>query len=150
MGFRCAMAVDALRTLQASDKRGEVVEIAGATVINDCYNSNPKALNAMVNALAKMPARRHIVVAGEMLELGSDGRTTASRMRTTLWRAEADFLLGVRGLAKTMVEAASGSGVRSEFVATAEDAGEWLARNVRDWGRGFAEGVARSEVGAGH
>jgi UDP-N-acetylmuramoyl-tripeptide--D-alanyl-D-alanine ligase len=31
-----------------------------------------------------------------------------------------------------MVEAAKQSGVRAEFVATPEEAGQWLAREVRD------------------
>jgi len=31
-----------------------------------------------------------------------------------------------------MVKAASGAGMRSEFVATPEEAGEWLAREARD------------------
>ncbi len=123
-------AVDALKTLQASDKRGQVVEIAGATVINDCYNSNPKALNAMVNALAKMPAERHIVVAGEMLELGSDGERLHRECGQHL-AGRAEILIGVRGFAKTMVEAARDAGVQAEFVASAEEAGRWLAKNVR-------------------
>ena len=63
-------AVAALGTLVPADKRGQVVRVGNITVINDCYNSNPKALAAMVDALATMPARRRIVVAGEMLELG--------------------------------------------------------------------------------
>ena len=46
---------------------------AGATIINDCYNSNPKALDSMVRSLAQIPAQRRIVVAGEMLELGPAG-----------------------------------------------------------------------------
>ena len=65
----CAAAVG---EMQASDKRGEIVEWRGATLINDCYNSNPRALDAMVDALMAMPAERHIVVAGEMLELGPE------------------------------------------------------------------------------
>ena len=63
----------ALATLAPADKRGQVVHIGNITVINDCYNSNPKALDAMVDALAAMPAKRRIVVAGEMLELGPQG-----------------------------------------------------------------------------
>src|SRR5262249_15659492 len=59
-----------LSSLRPSDKRGEVVAIGGVRVINDCYNSNPKALDAMVDVLASMAGRRRIVVAGEMLELG--------------------------------------------------------------------------------
>ena len=123
-------AVESLKTLQPAEKRGQVVEIAGATVINDCYNSNPKALNAMVDALAKMPAQRRIVVAGEMLELGGEGeklhRDSGKHMA-----GSADVLIGVRGLARAMVEGAKSVGVEAEFVTSSEEAGDWLAKNVR-------------------
>ena len=72
-GFLPSDAVAALASISAADKRGQVVQIGNITVINDCYNSNPKALDAMVDALASMPAKRRIVVAGEMLELGPAG-----------------------------------------------------------------------------
>ena len=69
-GVPLQTAAESLATLSAGDKRGEILHIGGATVINDCYNSNPKALDSMVRSLAEIPARRRIVVAGEMLELG--------------------------------------------------------------------------------
>jgi UDP-N-acetylmuramoyl-tripeptide--D-alanyl-D-alanine ligase len=43
-----------------------------------------------------------------------------------------DFLLGVRGLAKPMVEAAREAGLQAEFVETPEEAGDWLARETRE------------------
>jgi UDP-N-acetylmuramoyl-tripeptide--D-alanyl-D-alanine ligase len=43
-----------------------------------------------------------------------------------------DVLLGVRGLAQAMVGSASQAGSRAEFVATSEEAGDWLARETRD------------------
>jgi UDP-N-acetylmuramoyl-tripeptide--D-alanyl-D-alanine ligase len=43
-----------------------------------------------------------------------------------------DVLLGVRGLAEPMVKAAREAGLQSEFVATPEEAGEWLARETQD------------------
>ena len=43
-----------------------------------------------------------------------------------------DILVGVRGLAQPMVEAASHAGIRAEFVATPEEAGEWLVRETRE------------------
>ena len=72
-GVPLQVAAESLSTLSAGDKRGEILHINGATVINDCYNSNPKALDSMVRSLAKIPAQRRIVVAGEMLELGPAG-----------------------------------------------------------------------------
>ncbi len=122
----------ALASLTPADKRGQVVELGNIKVINDCYNSNPKALEAMVDALATMPAKRRIVVAGEMLELGPTGEQMHRSAGQHIADKKIDVLIGVRGLAKWMVEAAQGAGMRAEFVATPEEAGEWLARESRD------------------
>ncbi|PYX75261.1 MAG: UDP-N-acetylmuramoyl-tripeptide--D-alanyl-D-alanine ligase [Acidobacteria bacterium] len=130
-GLTPSEAVEALRTLAPADRRGQVVQLGNITVINDCYNSNPKALNAMVDVLAAIPAKRHIVVAGEMLELGSSGEELHRRAGRHMAEKKIDVLLGVRGLAQPMVEAARQAGIRAEFVPTPETAGEWLAQETR-------------------
>jgi len=122
----------ALPSLQPADKRGQVVQLGNITVLYDCYNSSPKALMAAVDTLADMPARRRIVVAGEMLELGATGEQLHRECGNYVSEKKPDFLLGVRGLAKAMVEAASDAGMKAEFVATPEEAGEWLARETRE------------------
>ena len=131
-GLSPAEATRALATLAPADKRGAVVQLGNITVINDCYNSNPTALDAMVDTLAAMPAKRRIVVAGEMLELGPSGEELHRRSGRHMARRGIDILVGVRGLAKPMVDAASSAGMRAEFVATPEEAGEWLARETRE------------------
>jgi UDP-N-acetylmuramoyl-tripeptide--D-alanyl-D-alanine ligase len=122
----------ALPSLQPADKRGQVVQLGNITVLYDCYNSSPKALMAAVETLAAMPARRRIVVAGEMLELGPTGEQLHRECGIYMAGSKVDYLLGVRGLAKPMVEAASYAGLAAEFVSTPEEAGEWLARETRD------------------
>jgi len=122
----------AMAKLSPADKRGQVVRIGNITVINDCYNSNPKALAAMVDALAEMPAKRRIVVAGEMLELGPQGEEMHRESGRDIARKGIDLLIGVRGLAQEMVDSAKQAGMTAEFVATPEEAGEWLAGQVRD------------------
>ncbi|HTS36149.1 MAG TPA: UDP-N-acetylmuramoyl-tripeptide--D-alanyl-D-alanine ligase [Candidatus Solibacter sp.] len=129
-GLTLAEAAGALATLAPADKRGQVLQVGNITVINDCYNSNPKALNAMVDALAAMKATRRIVVAGEMLELGPAGEEMHRAAGQHVAEKKIDVLIGVRGLAKAMVAGANGT--RAEFVATPEEAGEWLARETRD------------------
>ncbi|HZQ22879.1 MAG TPA: UDP-N-acetylmuramoyl-tripeptide--D-alanyl-D-alanine ligase [Terriglobales bacterium] len=131
-GLTPSETAKALSTLAAADKRGQVLQLGNITVINDCYNSNPKALDAMVDALASMPGKRRIVVAGEMLELGESGEQLHRDCGRHLAGMKIDALIGVRGLAKFMVEAASEAGVKAEFIATPEKAGEWLARETRD------------------
>jgi UDP-N-acetylmuramoyl-tripeptide--D-alanyl-D-alanine ligase len=131
-GMKPAESVSALATLAPADKRGQVLQLGNITVVNDCYNSNPKALNAMVDALAAMKAGRRIVVAGEMLELGPAGEQMHREAGRHIADKKIDVLIGVRGLAQAMVEGAKQSGTRAEFVATPEEAGEWLARETRD------------------
>jgi UDP-N-acetylmuramoyl-tripeptide--D-alanyl-D-alanine ligase len=131
-GLSLADAVGALATLTPADKRGAVVQVGNITVINDCYNSNPTALDAMVDTLAAMPAKRRIVVAGEMLELGPMGEELHRRSGEHIAKKGIDILVGVRGLAQPMVEAAGHAGIRAEFVSTPEEAGEWLVRETRE------------------
>jgi UDP-N-acetylmuramoyl-tripeptide--D-alanyl-D-alanine ligase len=131
-GVALAQSSAALARLSPADKRGQVVRIGNITVINDCYNSNPKALAAMVDALAEMPAKRRIVVAGEMLELGPKGEDMHRNAGEYIATKKIDVLIGVRGLAQAMVESAKQAGMATEFFVTPEEAGEWLARETRD------------------
>jgi UDP-N-acetylmuramoyl-tripeptide--D-alanyl-D-alanine ligase len=131
-GLKLGEAIAALATLAPAEKRGQVLKVDNITLIDDCYNSNPKALEAMVEALSRMPARRRIVVAGEMLELGPAGEEMHAQAGRYLAEKNVDLLLGVRGLAQAMVNAATQAGTRAEFVASPEEAGEWLAREARD------------------
>jgi UDP-N-acetylmuramoyl-tripeptide--D-alanyl-D-alanine ligase len=133
-GMSLAECAAALGELRAGDKRGEVSEWRGATVINDSYNSNPRALDAMVDALLAMPVAnegRHIVVAGEMLELGTEGEALHRACGQRMAARGVDVVVGVRGLAKGLVEDAAQGGANALFVATPEDAGVWLKANLR-------------------
>src|SRR5260370_14008524 len=109
---------------------------------------------AAVDTLAAMPARRRIVVAGEMLELG----TTGERLHRECGRyiagnpaggqagSKLDFLLGVRGLAKPMVEAAGEAGMEAGFVATPAEAGGWLAPRTPAGDCGFVSRAGRVQL----
>ena len=131
-GITLAQAVHALATLHPADKRGQVVRIGNSTVINDCYNSNPKALVAMVDALATMPAKRRIVVAGEMLELGPQAEQMHRDSGRHMAEQGIDVVIGVRGLAEHIVNAARAAGIPAEFVSSPEEAGEWLATETHE------------------
>ena len=131
-GFSLSDAVRALGNLEAGERRGQVVRINNIRVINDCYNSNPKALAAMVDVLAEMPAKRRIVVAGEMLELGPQGQEMHRESGRHVASKRIDILIGVRGLAESMVNSAKRAGMAAIFMATPEEAGQWLASELRD------------------
>jgi UDP-N-acetylmuramoyl-tripeptide--D-alanyl-D-alanine ligase len=134
-GISLAECTAALGQLRAGDRRGELVEWRGAKIINDSYNSNPRALDAMVDALLATPtvgAGRHIVVAGEMLELGAEGEALHQACGQRMADRGVDVVVGVRGMAAALVQGALQGGVDALFVTTPEQAGAWLRENLRD------------------
>jgi UDP-N-acetylmuramoyl-tripeptide--D-alanyl-D-alanine ligase len=124
----CAAAVS---ELLPSDKRGEVLSWRGVTIVNDSYNSNPRALDAMVDALMAMPGQRHIVIAGEMLELGPEGPALHEACGRRMAERGVTTVVGVRGAAAGLVAGVQGGGGSASFVATPEEAGKWMRSNLQ-------------------
>jgi UDP-N-acetylmuramoyl-tripeptide--D-alanyl-D-alanine ligase len=124
-------AVAALASLTAGDKRGQVIEIDGATILNDSYNSNPEALRSMIRTLAARPAQRRILVAGEMLELGEYASAMHAACGLTAAEAGLDLVAGVQGNGVHLAAAACAGGVAALFLPNAEAAGGWLRQIMR-------------------
>jgi UDP-N-acetylmuramoyl-tripeptide--D-alanyl-D-alanine ligase len=85
----------------------------------------------MIRTLAARPARRRILVAGEMLELGDHGPELHAACGRAAAEAGIDIVVGVRGNAERLAAAACVAGVASLFLPDAETAGRWLANNLR-------------------
>ena len=116
-----------------SRMRGEVLRLGnGVTVVDDSYNSNPQALREAVNAIARSTGfSRRIVVAGEMLELGDQSAELHRLAGREMAQADIDFVVGVRGFARELVEAAQKAGIDALFCETTEEA----SRVVIEWAR---------------
>jgi UDP-N-acetylmuramoyl-tripeptide--D-alanyl-D-alanine ligase len=120
----------ALSETGASPMRGEVLKLGGGmTVVDDSYNSNPQALVEAVRTVsAARGFRRRIVVAGEMLELGAQAEQMHRECGAKIAALGVDLLIGVRGLAKDLVEGAQASGAitaaQAIFCETTEEAAE--------------------------
>lgn len=140
-GMSVENIADSLTTVAAPPQRGEILRFAnGFTVINDSYNSNPAALLSMVQTLVDgaSNAKRKIVVAGEMLELGEDAHTIHRQTGETIAAMGIDMLVGVRGLAEDLVRGAETQGgpddraLVTHFVDDSVVAGELLAEEARE------------------
>jgi UDP-N-acetylmuramoyl-tripeptide--D-alanyl-D-alanine ligase len=132
MGVDILDAMSVLESMRPTEKRGNMLAWHGAEIVNDTYNSNPSALVSMIEALSKTEAKRRILVAGEMLELGPEGAKLHIECGWAAAKAGLDVVIGVRGLAMEMVAAATAGGIVAEFVETPELAGEWLRQNLRE------------------
>jgi UDP-N-acetylmuramoyl-tripeptide--D-alanyl-D-alanine ligase len=129
-GVDRAKAAVELAQLTAGDKRGEVVELAGAIILNDSYNSNPEALQSMILTLAARSGKRRILVAGEMLELGEHAPALHAACGKFAAEANIDLVVGVRGNAEHLAAEACRNGTAALFLPDAEAAGHWLVQNL--------------------
>lgn len=122
-------AQQALATFQPLAQRSEILTLShGVVLINDCYNSSPLAMEKMLETLANWPdARRRLVVAGEMLELGVTSPELHRAVGRKCQEASVDWLVAVQGDAQFLVEGAREAGLppkRARFFATPEEAAE--------------------------
>lgn len=140
-GIGAAEAQRVFPTLVPADKRGEVVRYdQGFSVINDCYNSSPEALNSMTQLLAATPGyQRRILAAGEMLELGPSSaelHRECGRRAAQLDKKDGkiDWIFGVQGHAADFLQAAVEAGhpeSRSEFFDNSQEAAKFIAQFVQ-------------------
>lgn len=107
-GLAAGTMVNALATFRNLARRSEIFTLPGnVTILNDCYNSNPQAMERMLEALAGWTgARRRIVVAGEMLELGPTSPEWHRKIGRTLAKCCVDSLVAVQGDARFIREGA--------------------------------------------
>ena len=138
----------ALEQLTPPDKRGQTLEIRGATLINDSYNSNPQALRAMVDTLLTLPAKRTIVVAGEMLELGPAGPRLHRECGELMGKHGINVVVGVRGEAASIVEGAKVRRRGSDLCSHAGRSGRVAAGKFAYRRCCVVEGLARRAAGA--
>lgn len=119
---------DAVREFTAGKMRGERLERDGVVIWNDCYNSNPEAAQSMIDVLHETPAARRIAILGEMLELGRASDDLHRQVGRYAAEHGVDYLIGVRGHARAMVEAAAGM-VNAQFFDDPAEAGA-VARSL--------------------
>ena len=116
--------------------RGNVVKFReGFALIDDCYNSSPKALTEMIRTLSKLPGfERRILVAGEMLELGDESSKLHAACGKDAAKAGIDLIVGVGGHAEALIEGAREAGMDASglhFVRDAVEAGDLLIQTLR-------------------
>jgi len=112
-GITSDRLTDRVRHIQPGKMRGERLHHLGILVFNDCYNSNPDAARAMLAVLRDTPARRRIAVLGEMLELGRWAEPLHRDVGNYAAECGIDVLVGLRGAACYMLDAAKQSGLQA-------------------------------------
>jgi UDP-N-acetylmuramoyl-tripeptide--D-alanyl-D-alanine ligase len=131
-GVGAAEAKEVLPKLRPGSMRGEILRFAaGFTLINDCYNSNPLALERMIDLLAATPGyHRRVLVAGAWREIGPTSAELHRKAgKYAAEKSAIDWILGVEGDARELVQGAIEAGHpadQTRFFDSSEAAADFL------------------------
>ena len=127
-----------LAAANPASRRGEVWRLrSGVTLVDDSYNSNPRALQRTLEAVAaERRCARRVAVLGEMLELGDDAVALHEACGRAAARAGLATLITVGGApAMAMANAAVGAGMPAfavRHVATSAEAADAVLPMLRE------------------
>lgn len=84
----------ALESIQPSEHRMQpVLGPNGSIILDDTYNSSPTALESAIETLLEIPARRKILVLGEMRELGEYSEQLHRKIGQRIYKEKLDLVL---------------------------------------------------------
>ena len=118
VGIHFGIPVEAMAevaaTLRPASHRGEILALAGGlTVLDDAYNSNPRALQAVLRVVAADTSHsRRIALLGEMLELGESSTALHEECGRSAAAAGLSYFAAVGGEpARALADAAVAAGM---------------------------------------
>ncbi|HOI44178.1 MAG TPA: cyanophycin synthetase, partial [Candidatus Aminicenantes bacterium] len=92
--------------------RGVLIELPGdIKILDDSYNSNPRALASALRSYSALPARRKVAVLADMLELGPEEKKYHLEAGECAARSGWDILVTIGRLAEDMARGARSAGM---------------------------------------
>ena len=120
LGINLKYAALALADFQPASMRLEMIETGKYKILSDCYNANPQSMQAALEVLKNIPAKRKVAILGDMKELGeisSDRHWQTGRLAAET----AGLVLAAGPLAADIYQAAKEKGVEARYFEETSD-----------------------------
>jgi UDP-N-acetylmuramoyl-tripeptide--D-alanyl-D-alanine ligase len=123
----------ALGSVRPAAMRGVLHHLRGdIELLDDSYNSNPAAMQRVIEMLAEAPpGRRRVLVSGDMLELGPYGKRAHTRLGERVVEAGIELFVAVGPLHEGAAAAAGGGPTEVHHFADSDSAATFVASAVR-------------------
>ncbi len=132
LGTPLDRAAESLRSLRPLPGRGARVALGcGAEAVDETYNASPRALRAVIGEFVRQPARRRLLVAGDMLELGAAAEALHRDCGRFAHAAGLDLIVGVGPLGAVLADEAAALGSRTLAAGSPEEAAALLGDELR-------------------
>ena len=127
IGMEPAAIAEGFRGFVSPPGRCRVEEAGTCTIIDDTYNANPLSMQAACLCLAGWPGHGHkLLIAGDMLELGSETRSSHRELGACVAATSVDRLLAFGDSAGDVSWGALHAGMRSHVIAECHELGVLL------------------------
>ncbi len=118
-----------IESLRPFPKRGVLVQLGREIrLVDDTYNSNPRALESALGSLVSLPAQRRVAVLGDMLELGQEEQDFHEKAGRQVAALGWDVLVTVGPLSRKMAEGARQAGMKEVNIHSFDTSEEAAAR----------------------
>jgi UDP-N-acetylmuramoyl-tripeptide--D-alanyl-D-alanine ligase len=119
LSFPFELIMKQTSSLKPLPLRGTLIQLRKKIkVIDDSYNSNPKALEEALKGLSRLPSKRKVAVLGDMLELGEKEKEFHFQAGKQVVQWGWDLLITIGDLSLHTAEGAKSSGMRNDHIVS--------------------------------
>jgi UDP-N-acetylmuramoyl-tripeptide--D-alanyl-D-alanine ligase len=131
LGLDQDRAASALAQVTVPGGRSELSDVAGYTILNDCYNANPHSFAAAIATVAELRrGRRLVFVPGTMRELGPDAAALHDEVAKAILTLEPELVAAVGDFVPAFERHRAALGSRLLTAPDAEAMGPILANHL--------------------
>ncbi len=130
LGLCAKTAAAALSQFEQTGMRQKVVQHAGVTVIEDCYNANPDSMAAALKMFAAYPCQKRVAFLGDMLELGAHSESAHRALGVLCAQSKLECLITYGAACEGAAQAAQAAGLRAVHTQSHEEAAQVLLEEL--------------------
>jgi len=109
LGLTSLQLQKAVKKIKSYNKRLEIKNHKGFTLINDTYNANPDSMKSSIDILNRIESRkRKIAVLGDMFELGNESKSKHIHLASFINQTKVDEIYSIGKMMKLMNQKLNG------------------------------------------